>query len=60
MTDKFAEYLIEEGYIETDPFDQIINNRQSIVDKPDPWFLKDFKDYLYVFGASNLTIKNYV
>jgi len=57
---KFAAFLSEEGYIDKNPFDRLIANSQQPIAKQDPWLLKDFKDYLYVYGASNLTIKNYV
>ncbi len=56
---KFAFFLCEEGYISENPFHQIINNKQSIINNNDHWFIKEFKDYLYLYGASDLTIKNY-
>lgn len=56
---KFAAFLVEEGFIEKNPFTDPSSKIQAPRSKQDPWFLKDFKDYLYVFGASGLTIKNY-
>ncbi|OGH49557.1 MAG: hypothetical protein A3I54_00225 [Candidatus Levybacteria bacterium RIFCSPLOWO2_02_FULL_41_11] len=57
---KFALFLVEEGYLEENPFNKLMAKSQQSRTKQDPWFLKDFKDYLYIFGASNLTIKNYL
>ena len=57
---KFAAFLSEEGYIDENPFDRLTANSQQPITKQGPWFLKDFKDYLYIYGASNLTIKNYL
>ena len=57
---KFAEFLLKEGLISQNPF-EIINRQSSLLNKDsDPWFLKEFKDYLYVYGASKSTIKNYI
>ncbi|MBI4091725.1 MAG: site-specific integrase [Candidatus Levybacteria bacterium] len=55
---RFGLFLTEEGYIKQNPFDTPTTDKEQLI--TDKWFLKDFKDYLYVYGASNLTIKNYL
>ncbi|KKR27331.1 MAG: hypothetical protein UT57_C0009G0001 [Microgenomates group bacterium GW2011_GWC1_39_7] len=56
---KFAKFLVEEKLIDADPF-EILNTKYEILNtKQDPWHLKEFRDYLYVYGAAKLTIKNY-
>src|SRR5581483_8916163 len=54
---KFFNFLKLEGVISTSPFDQAASSKKSA---DDPWRLKDFKNYLYVYNASRLTIKNYL
>jgi site-specific recombinase XerD len=55
---KFFTFLKYEGLIVRSPFEQsLIGNQKS---KIDPWRIKDFKDYLYIYNASRLTIKNYL
>ncbi|MEX2007441.1 MAG: site-specific integrase, partial [Candidatus Levyibacteriota bacterium] len=56
---KFFHFLKIEGIIANNPL-EIINNQQSTTNAPDPWHIRDFKNYLYVYNASRLTIKNYV
>ena len=51
---KFFLFLKLEGYISGSPFDT------TPKEAPDPWKIKDFKNHLYVFNASYLTIKNYI
>lgn len=51
---KFFYFLKLDGYVSNSPFD--VSQKES----PDPWKIKDFKNHLYVFNASYLTIKNYV
>ncbi|MCL5435283.1 MAG: site-specific integrase [Patescibacteria group bacterium] len=55
---KFFKFLKLEGHIAHDPFAQqsAISNQQSA----DPYKIRDFKNYLYVYNASHLTIKNYL
>lgn len=52
---RFFEYLMEQNLVRFNPF---------LVDKPsassDPWFLKEFDNYLYNSKSSDLTIKNYI
>ncbi|MBI2032690.1 MAG: site-specific integrase, partial [Candidatus Levybacteria bacterium] len=55
---KLFTFLKLEGHISHSPFEQLEANKQQFI--PDPWRLKDFKNYLYVYNASHLTIKNYV
>lgn len=54
---KFFYFLKLEGYISSDPFKAVL---PQPVEVKDPWHIKEFKNYLYVFNASNLTIKNYI
>ncbi|MEX2013015.1 MAG: site-specific integrase, partial [Candidatus Levyibacteriota bacterium] len=56
---KFFHYLKVEGIIPQDPI-EAISNQQSAISNPDLWHIRDFKNYLYVYNASGLTIKNYV
>ncbi|MBU2632847.1 site-specific integrase, partial [Patescibacteria group bacterium] len=52
---KFFTFLKLEGYIAHSPFEQAISKQPE-----DPYKIKDFKNHLYVYNASKLTIKNYV
>ncbi|MBI2075034.1 MAG: hypothetical protein HYT83_04330, partial [Candidatus Levybacteria bacterium] len=54
---KFFHFLKIEGIITSNPFElkPATHNLQ-----PDPYYLKNFKDHLYVYNASALTIKNYI
>ncbi|MEK9178593.1 MAG: site-specific integrase, partial [Patescibacteria group bacterium] len=52
---KFFRFLRLEGHISSDPFEGEVKKVEE-----DPWKLKDFKNYLYVYNSSHLTIKNYV
>src|SRR3989344_5923457 len=52
---KFFNFLKLEGYISSDPFEGEVKKIES-----DPWKLKDFKNYLYVYNSSHLTIKIYI
>ncbi len=54
---KFFNFLKLEGVISNSPFDQTASSKKPA---DDPWRLKDFKNYLYVYNASRLTIKNYL
>jgi len=54
---KFFHFLKIDGQISRSPFEQLTINNQQLTD---PWRLKDFKNHLYVFNASHLTIKNYI
>ncbi|MGA2968036.1 MAG: site-specific integrase, partial [Candidatus Levyibacteriota bacterium] len=54
---KFFRFLLVEGMISLDPFSLKKLNLEAA---KDPWHIKDFKDFLYVYNASRLTIKNYV
>ncbi len=54
---KFFNFLKLEGYVSRSPFDKTEAKNQK---ENDPFRIKDFKDYLYVYNASHLTIKNYV
>ena len=55
---RFAAFLTEEKYVQSNPFEaiKIQSVSEEVKGKADPWHLKDFKNYLYVYGASNLTI----
>jgi len=54
---KFFYFLKLEGHISHSPFEITgVKAREG----HDPWRLKDFKNHLYVFNASHLTIKNYI
>src|SRR5258708_4925862 len=55
---KFFHFLKLEGTIAESPFDQL--DTKSQIQNTDLWHLKEFKDYLYVYNASRLTIKNYL
>lgn len=54
---KFFKFLKLEGYISHSPFEQAASSQQP---SADPWHIRDFKNHLYVFNASHLTIKNYI
>ncbi len=53
---KFFSFLKLEGQISHSPFEVKEERREN----DDPWKIRDFKNHLYVFGASHLTIKNYI
>ena len=55
---KFFGFLKLEGIIAHSPFEQLTANNQKT--EADPWHLRDFKNHLYVYNASHLTIKNYL
>ena len=56
---KFFATLKIYGLVSHDPFkDEALNNLKHI--KVDPYRLADFKNYLYIYNASRLTIKNYL
>ncbi|MDE2588332.1 MAG: site-specific integrase, partial [Patescibacteria group bacterium] len=52
---KFFRFLKLEGVIALDPFET-----QAQPQNDDPLHLKSFKNFLYVYNASTLTIKNYL
>ncbi|HEV2339978.1 MAG TPA: site-specific integrase [Patescibacteria group bacterium] len=54
---KFFIFLKLEGYIAVTPFEKAEIEAPVSVD---PFHLKEFKDYLYIYNASHLTIKNYL
>lgn len=56
---KLFNFLKLDGYIDSSPFEQMNVSAEALV-KSDPFRIKDFKDNLYVYNASKLTIKNYV
>jgi len=53
---KFAAFLEESGAINNNPFLQL----QQSLHQTDPFFFKEFKNYLFTEHASRLTIKNYL
>ncbi len=55
---KFASFLFATNQIKFNPFEGNTSGKNSVV--KDPWRLQDFRNYLYVFNASPLTIKNYI
>jgi len=57
---KFFHYLKIEGLTPKDPFEEIRDKSAQESAKIDPFNLKGFKNYLYVYDASHLTIKNYI
>ncbi|PIP74441.1 MAG: hypothetical protein COW87_03830, partial [Candidatus Levybacteria bacterium CG22_combo_CG10-13_8_21_14_all_35_11] len=54
---KFFTFLKLEGHIPQSPFELATNDQRPTAD---PYRLKDFKNYLYVYNAAHLTIKNYI
>src|SRR5260221_9684269 len=56
---KFFSLLKLEGKIAHSPFEQVTPSAEALA-KVDPWHVKEFKDFLYVYNASRLTIKNYL
>jgi site-specific recombinase XerD len=54
---KFLQFLQEKNIITTNPLQ---NNQKNTKDISDPWFLKEFDQYLYTQKAARLTIKNYL
>lgn len=55
---KFFSFMKLEGIIVHSPFEQLAMNSQKLA--TDLWHIKDFKNHLYVYNASHLTIKNYL
>jgi site-specific recombinase XerD len=55
---KFFKFLVVSGHIQRDPFAEQAEPDTKL--KTDPYHLTDFKNHLYVFNASDLTIKNYI
>ena len=55
---KFFQFLKLNGQIGKSPFE--IASSQSSTPEADPYRLRDFKNFLYVYNASHLTIKNYI
>ncbi len=53
---KFFNFLKLESIVASSPFEA--SAKQKI--EADPWHIKEFKNYLYVYNASRLTIKNYL
>ena len=56
---KFFTFLKLEGIISKSPFELRTPNSELRTPN-DPWQLRSFKDYLYVYNSSHLTIKNYI
>ncbi|MCL4354852.1 site-specific integrase, partial [Patescibacteria group bacterium] len=56
---KFFLFLKLEGHISHSPFEQQAQSAEVLA-KEDPFKIRDFKNFLYVYNASKLTIKNYV
>ncbi|HEX8965598.1 MAG TPA: site-specific integrase [Patescibacteria group bacterium] len=54
---KFFHFLKIEGIISHDPFS---DTPKETIEEADPFRLKAFKNFLYVYNASALTIKNYI
>ncbi|HVT00813.1 MAG TPA: site-specific integrase, partial [Patescibacteria group bacterium] len=57
---KFASFLKSQNLIASNPFDEIKAVSAQIEAESDPWKVKEFKNYLYLGGASKVTIKNYM
>ncbi len=55
---KFFNFLKLEGIISQSPLE--MSNVKCQMSNIDPYRIKDFKDFLYVYNASHLTIKNYI
>ncbi len=55
---KFFHALKMQGVIAQSPFDEVVSRVAQV--HQDPWRIKEFKDFLYVYNASRLTIKNYI
>ncbi|MCL4354965.1 site-specific integrase, partial [Patescibacteria group bacterium] len=56
---KFFLFLKLEGHISHSPFEQQAQSAEVLA-QDDPFKIRDFKNFLYVYNASKLTIKNYV
>jgi len=56
---KFFEFLKSEAIISQDPF-ELKNLLDSPSNQDDKWYLRRFRNYLYLNNKSNLTIKNYI
>ena len=54
---KFFKFLKLEGHVSQNPFEENAKSQKPVLD---PWRLKDFKNFLYVYNSSHLTIKNYI
>lgn len=54
---KFSSFLKATGIINFELF-PVQDKKDKI--EPDPWMLRNFKNYLYEYKKSNLTIKNYI
>ena len=54
----FFTFLKLEGYVSASPFEAMKIANENV--KTDPYRLKDFKNHLYVYNSSALTIKNYI
>lgn len=55
---KFCDFLLAKGMVNANPFSPTLNSENSA--PVDPWFMKEFQNYLVLANASRLTIKNYV
>src|SRR5260221_857543 len=55
---KFFTFLKLEGHIAKSPFEQPTRNNQQ--ETTGLFHVKDFKNFLYVYNSSHLTIKNYI
>jgi site-specific recombinase XerD len=55
---KFFQCMKLQGTIGASPFEA--STSSAAMHTTDPYHLREFKDFLYVYNASNLTIKNYV
>src|ERR1035437_5892490 len=55
---KFFTFLKVDGLVVRSPFEQFVIDSQKR--EADPYRIKDFKNFLYVYNASHLTIKNYL
>ena len=56
----FFSYLKKIGEIESNPFESTFAQIKKEENATDPWFLRQFKNYLLEDNASSLTIKNYL
>ncbi|MDP2585607.1 MAG: site-specific integrase, partial [Candidatus Levybacteria bacterium] len=56
---KFFSFLMLEEIIFKNPLEKLTVSAEALT-KADPWMIRNFKNFLYEYKKSNLTIKNYI
>lgn len=56
---KFFKFLKSKGFVFQDPLERKDSFAEAKI-KEDPWMIRNFKNFLYEYKKSNLTIKNYI